>query len=1605
MSWKKYGGIQQLEKAKHLNVNSVATDKLTIRENYEGNFGIAGNLSVSKDIDLSGDLEVSGDLVVGGNVTFQAEINPERIRVDEFMNVPGTSLLQDKIYFVDLSDDQNESEINVADLSNNVFLFGTDTNIGINHSAPAYVLDISGSHSQMLRVKAQHDEVRNVMTENKDGYGIVFDVDSSKNTIEFRHASTDVASVNYDPSGTLTIAAPENVVLQTQQFVFKKESTEPIAHHATMTVYDNTVHPEAYVSHVDIAESTTTGTALQLVSQDVSSNTFLSVVNRQEVGWKFGGGVYPHDSQRNLGTLGWTDTCSNHYVFDESRYVPVQNMVSGSSLVKTRGTLGINTYQPMVDQYVLDVNGPVKIGHNEIHEVADVPFEITSVAFSKTSSFASAVGQSFDVSGPGNFTASYYLLHSNNDGQSWSKAVTTLNSIDIPLKTVTIDTSFTLVYGSNQVLYLYDTSNNVYDNSTLASLRALDGSQKFVVRYVKSQDTRLFYTVFSFPSNKVPYVHNITRNVDGSFEDPINKKDISNNETNNLFNTMTPTSVDGNNYIDDDSNHDFYIVGGDTIIKWTHSVSSNYTEANSVYTSTSTGTTYNSVKVHNNSLIAVGGNVITVSTNLNLNEQSPSFSDVTINNGSFNDVYIFDDNRAIVVGDNAQIYYSTDYSDNNADAWVQLTESESTVNNMGNAHGLFDSNNNIISVTMRSDDVFVFTCVLRKRVKDENTIIPTDYGRTKIFYGYFPSLFFPETAPNVLEVAGNMNLQGNITGPMDISFLTTTDRITMGNPTSASLYVHSLQTNAVDVGVVTMNGNPAMDLSLTDDSYTKRNGTTIDLNKSISLGDENTRIDIRGYLNLLDLSATNIQGSGGGGGGSGGSGVDPNDIVSLEYLTSAPELKETNIEKTSAMFFYINYKGSDDDFQSRATAGAGIYIYNDISDVTGISVDEQKDDGYIRISKYKTTETGAAPQDSFSFKPTGTEKRVRMNIKTLADSAEIRATNDISNYPLMFVKKQVQSDEFRLDDTWANTADYNDDNAEITASENGPYVDAIGHFYVGTGQLRYTADDMVSLAFPDQSGTLLTTTNIGKGLNYTDESMIDLKLVGINPGLYITGDNEVDVKVDSLSGIEIGANGLMLRSELAGSGLTWDPNYTTGRLSVDTAFTNLSYTGTLSILPAYTDNAINVNGTSYSVDNIQDAFGRVGVGVTGFTDLSYTGVLSILPSSETSDVVYVMDTSYTAIQVKRAFGAAFENLSYTGILSVMPTDLSKAVFVVDTYYTVDNIKNAFSGTASFTSIQDISCTGLFEFVPKNGIEQNVISVDNTNYTAVQVQNAFGADFEHLKYKGVLTIDPSGGETSDVLYVVDTSYTAVQVKEALDNVLVTQFTDLSYTGVLSILPASDASDAIFVVDTSYTAAQVKAAFERGPDITIAGDLACRDISYNGTLRMNGSNTVLDISGTTYTAAELNELLSDNSIPVQSFDQGLYVKPGGKVGIGTDGLPTNPNNPLEVVGNIKATSFSSSSDYRLKTEIVTISGSTYSLDNLRPVEYKLKSDQQLHYGFLAHELQQMYPSMVNGVKDGEEMQSIQYQELIPLLVKEIQELKAEVKLLKKEIRKEA
>ena len=120
--------------------------------------------------------------------------------------------------------------------------------------------------------------------------------------------------------------------------------------------------------------------------------------------------------------------------------------------------------------------------------------------------------------------------------------------------------------------------------------------------------------------------------------------------------------------------------------------------------------------------------------------------------------------------------------------------------------------------------------------------------------------------------------------------------------------------------------------------------------------------------------------------------------------------------------------------------------------------------------------------------------------------------------------------------------------------------------------------------------------------------------------------------------------------------------------------------------------------------------------------------------------------------------------------------------------------------------------------------------------------------------------------------------------------------------------------------------------------------------------------------------------------------LATNNGTRVGIGK----TNPTQTLDVNGQVSAATFNATSDYRIK-ENIEILNETHNVDNLRPVTYFNKKTEKQDIGLVAHELQEYFPYLVNGEKDGEELQHINYSGLIPILIKEIQELKKEIKLL--------
>ena len=91
---------------------------------------------------------------------------------------------------------------------------------------------------------------------------------------------------------------------------------------------------------------------------------------------------------------------------------------------------------------------------------------------------------------------------------------------------------------------------------------------------------------------------------------------------------------------------------------------------------------------------------------------------------------------------------------------------------------------------------------------------------------------------------------------------------------------------------------------------------------------------------------------------------------------------------------------------------------------------------------------------------------------------------------------------------------------------------------------------------------------------------------------------------------------------------------------------------------------------------------------------------------------------------------------------------------------------------------------------------------------------------------------------------------------------------------------------------------------------------------------------------------------------------------------------------------AVSFTATSDYRAKEHIKPLILEEYSVDNLNPVYFKFKDSGQESIGLIAHELQEHYPFLVEGEKNGEQKQSVNYNGLIGVLIKEIQELKKDL-----------
>jgi hypothetical protein len=125
----------------------------------------------------------------------------------------------------------------------------------------------------------------------------------------------------------------------------------------------------------------------------------------------------------------------------------------------------------------------------------------------------------------------------------------------------------------------------------------------------------------------------------------------------------------------------------------------------------------------------------------------------------------------------------------------------------------------------------------------------------------------------------------------------------------------------------------------------------------------------------------------------------------------------------------------------------------------------------------------------------------------------------------------------------------------------------------------------------------------------------------------------------------------------------------------------------------------------------------------------------------------------------------------------------------------------------------------------------------------------------------------------------------------------------------------------------------------------------------------------------------------------------------VGIETDGM-IRAWGKIETQASFTSGSFSTTSDKRLKANIINLANAMDTLNMLRPVRYDKRyrvSDsayQIKEFGFIAQELEKVLPQLVEKGTDKDQILSVNYISIIPLLTKAMQEQDAVIKDAQKE-----
>jgi len=135
-------------------------------------------------------------------------------------------------------------------------------------------------------------------------------------------------------------------------------------------------------------------------------------------------------------------------------------------------------------------------------------------------------------------------------------------------------------------------------------------------------------------------------------------------------------------------------------------------------------------------------------------------------------------------------------------------------------------------------------------------------------------------------------------------------------------------------------------------------------------------------------------------------------------------------------------------------------------------------------------------------------------------------------------------------------------------------------------------------------------------------------------------------------------------------------------------------------------------------------------------------------------------------------------------------------------------------------------------------------------------------------------------------------------------------------------------------------------------------------------------------------------------------GIMIKENGFVGMGTG----SPTVRLQVAGDIIANSIAGSSDARFKTNVFPIENPLQKVLQLRGVTFDWKTKEfperafpeKRSVGFIAQEVEQVLPEVVQTENNTEGYKSVQYDKVVALLVEAIKEQQKQIEQLQQKVK---